>query len=169
MDEIGRGQAQMNADNADKLPECEVLVAIVNDVRDYRIARDRNWYRIPVSSVRKFLHDRWPPQWLAFYQTKVFGEEAHSVRYYARVLGIRTAFRWQLFPEEPQDKGSERRYYQLILEPLRQLPRPILSRRLRRIVFITTTWQRFIDATEINDLYHGSPLEDRLWAELKQR
>ena len=35
-------------------------------------------------------------------------------------------------------------------------------------MFIPTTWQKFIQATEINDLYDESSLEDRLWAALKQ-
>jgi very-short-patch-repair endonuclease len=35
-------------------------------------------------------------------------------------------------------------------------------------VFIPTTWQKFIKAIEINDLYDESPLEDRLWAEFKR-
>jgi len=158
----------MAANDVSRLSPCELLIAILNDVRDFHVARDRHWYRIPVSSVDKFLHDSWPPQRLAFYQTLAFGQEAHSVRYYAQVLGMKRAFRWQLFPEEPRDQKSQQLYYQLFLEPLRQLPQPILSRRLRRIVFIPTTLQKFASASEINDLYHGSPLEDRLWAELKR-
>lgn len=54
----------------------EVLVAIVNSIEDLTIARDRHWYRIPVITVPNFLHKRLPPQWLAFYQPKVFGAEA---------------------------------------------------------------------------------------------
>jgi very-short-patch-repair endonuclease len=51
---------------------------------------------------------------------------------------------------------------------LRLARREDLSRRrLRRIVFIPTTWQKLMSAVEINDLYDESPLEDRLWAELK--
>ena len=61
-----------------------------------------------------------------------------------------------------------RRYYQLMLGPLERLPQPILSRRLRRIVFIQTTWRKLLKAAEINDLYDESPLEDRLWAALKR-
>jgi hypothetical protein len=83
------------------------------------------------------------------------------------VLKVCLAYRWQLFPEQPRDHRSERRYYQLMLEPLRQLERPIHSRRWRRIVFIPTTWARFYAAAEINDLYTESPLEDRLWEALK--
>lgn len=146
----------------------EVLVAIMNNLLDFAIARDQHWYRIPVRSVEKFLKERWPPRWLAFYQTKVFGDEAHAVSYYARVLDIRQVSRWQLFPNEPHDEKGKRRYHQLFLSPLQQLPKPIFSRRWRRIVFIRTTWHKFANAVEINDLYDESPLEDRLWAELKR-
>lgn len=146
----------------------EVLVAILNNLLDFAVARDQHWYRIPVGSAHKWLKGRWPPRWLAFYQTKVFGSEAFAVNYYARVLDVRQVRRWQLFPDQPHDEKGRRRYYQLILEPLRRLPKPILSRRWRRIVFIPTTWQKFSSAVEINDLYDESPLEDYLWAELKR-
>jgi len=146
----------------------QVLVAIMRDRLDFAKARDEHWYRIPISSATKWLHGRWPPGWLALYQTSVFGSEAHRVSYYAEVLAIHEAYRWQLLPEQPQDERGMRRYYKLVLGPLRQLPQPILSRRLRRIVFIPTTWQKFVHAAEINDLYDESPLEDRLWAELKR-
>jgi hypothetical protein len=61
----------------------EVLIAIINNKRDFAYARDENWYRIPVTSAKKWLQNRWPPEWIAFYQTKVFGDEAYSIRYYA--------------------------------------------------------------------------------------
>jgi very-short-patch-repair endonuclease len=147
----------------------EVLVAIMNSPTDFAIAQDRHWYRIPVSSVQRFLKERWPPEWLAFYQTKVFGSERYSIRHYARVVDIHKVFRWQLFPDEPVNEKTNRQYYQLMLSPLKQLPKPILSLRWRRILFIPTTWQKFVSAMEINDLYDESPLEDRLWAELKRR
>ena len=146
----------------------EVLVAILNNLLDFAVARDQHWYRIPVSSVRKWLKDRWPPERLAFYQTKVFGTDAFAVNYYARVRDVRQVYRWQLFPDQPYDERARRRYYQLILEPLQRLPQPIVSRRWRRIVFIPTTWEKFSRAVEINDLYDESPLEDRLWPELKR-
>lgn len=81
----------------------EVLVAIINNLLDFAVARDQHWYRIPVRSVENLLKKRWPPQWLAFYLTKVFGSEAYAVNYYARVLAIRKVFRWQLFPEQPHE------------------------------------------------------------------
>jgi very-short-patch-repair endonuclease len=146
----------------------EVLVAIMNNPADFAIARDQHCYRIPVRSVERLLKKRWPPEWLAFYQTKVFGSERYSVRYYARVIDIQKAFRWQLFPDEPINDKTNRRYYQLLLSPLEEMPEPILARRWRRIVFIPTTWEKFITAVEINDLFDESPLEDRLWGELKR-
>jgi very-short-patch-repair endonuclease len=144
-----------------------VLVALMPSQLDFAIARDHHWYRIPVAKAQKWIRERWPPHWLAFYLPKKFGLEAYSVRYYARVLGIREVARWELLPAGPRDQKAMGRYYQVMLGPLQQLEEPIVSRRLRRITFITTTWDRFISATEINDLYHDSPLEDALWTQLK--
>ena len=145
-----------------------VVVAILNNLSDFDILRSQRWYRIPISSADKWLRKRWAPQWLAFYHTKVFGEFAHAVHYYARVLDVREVHRWQLFPDQPLDDRSSRRYYQIFVEPLRKLPQPIPSRRLRRIVFIPTTLRKLVSAEEINDLYDDSPLEDRLWTEFKR-
>ena len=69
------------------------------------------------------------------------------------------------------DAGPPARPHALAMaypRPRPGLPRPILSWRRRRIVFIPTTRTKFIQAAEINDLYDESPLEDRLWAELRR-
>jgi very-short-patch-repair endonuclease len=145
-----------------------VLVAILKEPQDFEIAKEQHWYRIPVTSVEKWLKDRWPPEWVAFYQPKPFGSGAYSVRYFAKVIEIRRSFRWELFPSLPRDRKSERLYFQLVIAPLEKLPKPILSHRRRRIVFIQTSWEKLIAASEINDLHEGSPLEDRLWSELKR-
>ncbi len=146
----------------------EVLVAVMNNHDDFTIATDQHWYRIPVDSVDKFLKKRWPPQWLAFYQTKIFGHQAYTVYYYAKINKIQQVTRLKLFPHLPKDAKANKCYYQILLDPLQHLPKPIISRRWRRIVFIPTTWEKFNNAVEINDLYDESPLEDRLWAELKR-
>lgn len=146
----------------------EVLVAILNNKLDFAILREHLWYRIPVDSAEKWLKGRWPPRWLAFYQTVAFGEEKHAVNYFGEVADIRTVWRWELFPNEPPTEKSHRRYHQVFLRSLQRLRRPIYSRRFRRIVFIPTTWQKFATAVEINDLFDGSSLEDRLWAEFKR-
>lgn len=72
------------------------------------------------------------------------------------------------FPDEPIDARSERRYYTISFERLEPLSAPIPSRRLRRIVFIPTTLHKLRTATEINDLFDESPLEDDVWIALKE-
>ncbi|WP_425213895.1 endonuclease domain-containing protein [Tumidithrix helvetica] len=54
------------------------------------------------------------------------------------------------------------------LYSVEKLSKPIHSRRLRSISFIPTTWEKLKNATEINDLWSESPLEDKLWIELKR-
>ncbi len=142
----------------------EVLVAIMNAPSDFAILRDQGWYRIPVASTPK----RWPPEWLAFYQTKVFGDEAYKVNYFGRVARIRQVPRGELFPYEMPNPKTDRRYHQIFLKGLTKLRQPIYSARPRRIIFIPTTWSKFERAVQINDLFDESPLEDILWAEFKR-
>ncbi|OIO90941.1 MAG: hypothetical protein AUJ92_17580 [Armatimonadetes bacterium CG2_30_59_28] len=142
----------------------EVLVAIVNDKGDFARLKEEHWYRIPTDTAPR----RFPPKWVAFYQTKIFGEEAHAVNYYARVKDIRPVTREELFPGDPPNPKSGRTYHRIEIGSLQRLPQPILSRRFRRIVFIPTTWEKLRAAAEINDLFDESSLEDRLWAELKR-
>ena len=147
----------------------EVLVAIVPDLLDFTILRDQHWYRIPVQSAEKWIGKAWPPEWLAPYLPMKFGSAACKVTYVTRVLDIRQVLRRQLFPDQPAEEKSSHLYYQIMVEPLQMLPYPIPSRRQRRITFIPTTWQRLLGAHEINDLYHGSPIEESLWEEFARR
>ena len=93
------------------MPRGEVLVAIINNLEDVKLAHEAGWYRIPVSSADRWLKDRWPPRWLAFYQTKIFGSEAHAVNYYAPVRDIRTVSRLDLFPDTPRNHPKANRLY----------------------------------------------------------
>ena len=122
------------------------------------------WYRIPVLSAPR----RFPPQWLAFYQTKIFRDEAYSIRYFARVTNILRVRRETLFPDELDNVKSGKEYFQCFLERIETLPDPIVSLRQRRVVFIPTTHRKLMIAKEINDLYDDSPLEDALWDALRR-
>lgn len=146
----------------------ELLVSILNNKRDFKILSEKFWYRIPVKSTEKWLRHRWPPKWISFYQTGTFKEEAYSIRYFSEVIDIVTTDRKTLFPNEPPNSNQKKTYYQIKIKPLRVLQYPIYSRRWRRITFISSTFEKFINALEINDLFDNSPLEDRLWAELKR-
>ena len=145
-----------------------VLVAIMTSKSDLDLAREHCWYRIPVRSAKKWVGSRWPPQWLAFYQTGRFGREAFSITYYSQVQGIKEVSRRELFPHEAANEKSEQLYYQLLLGPLCRRADPIMSRRRRRITFICTTWRKFVNASEVNDLFNDSLLENRLWAEFRR-
>jgi len=160
-----RANSRISAFERDK---GEVLVAILRNPTDFQIAQQHRWYRIPARSVQKWLRKRWPPDWIAFYHPKAFGDSAFAIHYFARVLDVRRATRATLFPQEPRGPKSDVVYFQVLLDKLERLPRPIKSRRYRRIVFIQTTWKKLIAASEINDLYDESPLEDLLYAELKR-
>jgi very-short-patch-repair endonuclease len=145
--------------------ETPALVGIVTRLKDWRLLETQRWYRIPVRSAPEGLDSL---RYLAFYQTRAFGIEKYSVICYAEVLGIRNCTRRELLPDEPDHRRADERYYRLELGPLQRLPRPIPSRRWRRIVFIPTSLERLLAAQEINDLFLTSPIEDRLYSALRE-
>ncbi len=147
---------------------CELLVGIVNTVSDFNLILNEHWYRVPQDTVEGFLRNRWPPQWIAFYQSGQIKNEPFLIKHYAKVSEIKIATRKELFPTEKTNTQSDKIYYKLIFNEIHTLPKPVLSRRWRRIVFIDTTLEKLKNAKEINDLYDGSALEDRLWAEMKR-
>ena len=152
MDEIELGSSQ------------RVLVAVMNDPRDLEIARDESWYRIPLKRAPR----RVGADYLAFYQTKAFGDEKWAVNYYAPTRRYCLATRAELLPEEGDHPRATEPYYKVEIGPLQRLPRSIPSRRLRRITFISTTLEHLLRAEEINDLWDRGSREDRLWEAFKR-
>jgi hypothetical protein len=131
----------------------EVLVVIINNSADWQIACTEQWYRIPTEQVKKLQQlNQWHPRWLAFYQTKVFGAEAYAVNYYAEVKTLQEVCRGELFPDQPQTAKSKQRYYKVELHPLERRSPPLISKTLRRITFIPTTWQAFNQAQDLSEL-----------------
>jgi len=142
-----------------------VLVAVMNNRRDFEIARAQGWYRIPVATAPAQI----AAEYLALYFTKAFGSEKWSIRYYAPIQRFRILRRRGLLPDEPGHPRAHRQYYKIEIGPLQSLPQPIPSRRLRRITFIPTTLERLLHAQEINDLWETDVLKERLWDELQRR
>ena len=142
-----------------------VLVAVMNNQRDFEIARTQGWYRIPVVTAPAQI----AAEYLALYFTKAFGSEKWSIRYYAPIRRFRIVSRQELLPHESAHPRARRQYYKIEIGPLRPLPQPIPSRRLRRITFIPTTLERLLHAQEINDLWEADVLKERLWTELQRR
>jgi very-short-patch-repair endonuclease len=145
-------------------PETPALVGIVTRKKDWDLVRSEHWYRIPVRTAPDGLEN---VQYLAFYQTRLFGDERYAVNWYARVRGISKVTRRELLPDEPGHVRAEAEYYRFELGELTRLPHPIPSRRWRRIVFIPTSLERLLRAEEINDLFKVSPIEDKLYFTLK--
>ena len=146
----------------------DVLVAIMNNQRDFEIAQTQRWYRIPTDRRSQSIRDEINRmRYLAFYQTRVFGRDAFAVNYYAEINQISTVRRIELLPDEAGNQNAETLYYKLEISPLQRLSQPIPSKRLRRVTFITTTLAKFSAAQEINDLFHTSPIEDVMWDELR--
>ena len=142
-----------------------VLVAIVPRKKDWEIIKTQHWYRIPVKSAPAIINQ---VKFLAFYQPKVFAKDKWSVNYYAEVKNFEIVKRIELLPDEPKHVRSENEYYKITISELKKLPRPIPSRRWRRITFIPTTYNRLFEAKEINDLYCTTPIEEKMYRSLQK-
>src|SRR5690242_15463627 len=140
-------------------PEERGLVGVMPDPHDCEIVRDQMWYRIPQRHATKGIH----AEYIAFYFTKKFSEDLRfAVHYYRRRTGHELVLRFDLFPNQPDHPRAQEPYYKLQISLLKQKDPPIRSLRWRRITFIQTTWDRFVKAREINDLFvTGDQFVDR--------
>jgi len=146
------------------LDQAPVLIALINHTRDLQVAKEQGWYRIPVARAPAQL----AAEYLAFYQTRVFGAEKWAVRYYAAILRYRIAARKELLPTETTHPRAQNLYYCLELGPIEQLERPIPAARLRRVTFIRTTFGQMRRATDVRELWHAAEGRENpgegLWA-----
>ncbi len=142
-----------------------VLVAVLNNKRDFEIVRILGWYRIPLKTAPKTVG----VDWLAFYQTAKFGDEKWSINYVAPVRGYELTTRAELLRTQPDHPRAKEQYYKIQLGPLERLARPILSRKWRRLTFLYTTGERLLEATELNDLIVQSAEREMLWQALRER
>ena len=130
-------------------PDDRVLVAVMNNLEDWRRVQDEGWYRIPVKHAPAPV-----PQVdiIAFFITKAFGDDKWAVHYYARVKGHELLTRRELIPSEPDHRRANNWYYKVEVGSLHHKIPPIVADRWRRVTFIFTTGDRFEAATEIGDL-----------------
>ncbi len=106
--------------------------------------------------------------WLAFYFTKTFGENRWAIHYYAPIQGHELVTRRDLIPSEPDHPRAGNWYYALQLGPLEHKLPPIVSHRWRRVTFIVTSGDRFMNAHEINDLFEQESPVGQLYVRLKE-
>jgi len=146
-------------------PSSLILVAVINSPRDLEIARLLGWYRIPLRNAPKVV----AVDYLAFYQTGVFGEEGGRIRYVAEVRGHELATRGELLKDEPDHPRANEEYYKLQLGPLERLPQPVLADKWRRVTFLYTIGNYLLNARTMNDLVVDTDERQRLWQALRER
>ena len=130
-----------------------VLVVLVNNLEDWRRVREEHWYRIPLARAPQ----RFAAHYLAFYHTRVFADRRWTIHSYAPIRRYAVVPRRELLPLEGDHPRADDLYYRIALGPLRELPQPIPSHKLRRVTFIRTTLPRLYRAREINDLWLREP------------
>ena len=148
------------------LPEDSVLVGVINRRRDLVYARERHWYRIPQERMSRGI----TADYMAFFLSRNFGERNGAIHFYAEIKGLELQYRRDLLPDEPNHRRADARYYRLALSDLYDKRPPVVNDTKRTISFIYTTWDRFVHATTIADLYSDNDLYvDRLFYALQTR
>ncbi len=140
-----------------------VLVGVLNRRIDFEIARRQKWYRIPQKQLPRGLN----AEYIAFFLSgKTFRERSGTVAYFARITGLELARRSDLLPGE--EKRAEDIYYKVQFRDLIQKDPPIANYPARSISFIRTTWDRFISAETIVDLFSAADYYvDRIYHALR--
>ncbi len=146
-------------------PDDRVLVGVVNRKKDFLIAQNDHWYRVPQKQMPHGIN----AEYIAlFLSGKTFKEKSGGVAYFAPIKGYELKHRKDLLPDE--DKRADEVYYQLQFEKLLEKVPPIVNESKRSISFVRTTWDRFISAKTIADLYSQADYYvDRIYHALKSR
>ena len=132
-------------------PEDRVLVGVITRRRDLLRVRDERWYRIPAARLpRGGLY----ASYIAFFIGGALADGRGSgIHYYARRTGFELVRRRDLLPEEPDHIRADDVYYKLQLGDLCARVPPIGNAARRRVTFILTTWECFVNASEVSELY----------------
>ncbi len=146
-------------------PESLILVVLLNNARDFEIARLLGWYRIPLRSAPKVVD----VDYLAFYQTAAFEDEKWRINYLAEVRGHELTTRGELLRDEADHPRVNQEYYKIQIGPLQRLAHPILAEEWRRLTFLYTTGEYLRNARTLNDLVVQSDERRNLWRALHER
>lgn len=140
-----------------------VLVGVIKRKKDFQIACQYHWYRIPEGQLPRGLN----AEYIAlFLSGKPFGERSGSIAYFAPVTGLELARRCELLPDEA--RRANEIYYKVQFRQLIERDPPISNLPARSVSFIRTTWDRFIRAETISDLYSAADFYvDRVYHALR--
>lgn len=147
-------------------PDDRVLVGVINRKRDFVHLTDDRWYRIPQARMKRGIH----AEYLGFFLSgKVFRERSGAIHYYARRTGLELAYRRDLLPREADHPRAGEVYYKVQVSSLKEKQPPIANPTRRPVSFIYTTWDRFVHASQISDLYSEADYYvDRVYHALRQ-
>lgn len=130
-------------------PEDRVLVGVINRKSDLKTMLGEHWYRIPQSQLKRGIN----AEYIAFFLSKAFGERNGGIHYFADCTGIELVYRRDLLPQEPNHPRANEAYYKVQLGKIYPKVPPVLNPSHRTISFVYTTWDRFVNATQIKQLY----------------
>ena len=149
-------------------PDDRVLVGVINRKRDVQTLLKHHWYRIPEDKMPFGVYAEYIAFFLSGSAAKAYGDS--GIYLYGRRKGFELAQRKVLLPNEPNHKNAERRYYKVQLHAIEEKQPPLLNNEKRTISFIYTTWDRFIKAEKLSDLYsHEDYFVDRIYHALRDR
>ncbi len=146
-------------------PEALILVAVLPEPRDLKIAKTLGWYRMRANKAPKVIS----VDYVAFYQTAKFGELRWQVQYFAEVRGHELVTRKELMRQAPDHPRANDRYFKLQLGNMYQLELPIVATNWRRLTFLYTTGLQFNAASTLTDLVVRGQERELLWTALKER
>lgn len=131
--------------------------------KDWLLAMEQFWYRIPVDKAPKIIK-KGTAEYIAFYFPASFGKKMKwKVSHYGKITAVQVVSRNELFPEEPTNQKSDINYYQVSFKNLEELAQPFVSRRGHRVVFVSTTKEKFFSGlTDFNILFQSSFLEQKM-------
>jgi hypothetical protein len=146
-------------------PEDRVLVGVINRKRDLHYAQTQNWYRIPQKRMARGVN----AEYVAFFLSRAFKERNSAIHYYAPTRGLELAYRKDLIPTEADHPRADDVYYKIQIGDMIEKVPPVLNPTHRTIGFIYTTWDRFVNAETIRDLYSKEDyFVDRVYHALRQ-
>lgn len=132
-------------------PEDRVLVGVINTKRDLSAAQDAHWYRIPQKKMLRGVN----VEYLAFFLSgsALKKQQPSGIYYYAQRQGVELVYRRDLLPQQPNHARAGDVYYKVQISDLITKTPPVFNPNRRPVVFIHTTWDRFVHAQTIADLY----------------
>jgi hypothetical protein len=146
-------------------PDDRVLVGAITRKKDLSNARDAGWYRVPQERLPRGVH----AEYLAFFlNRRVSGQTEGGIYAYVRLAGVELAYRRDLLPDEADHPRAADVYYKVQLHDWKVKEPPVLNPTKRTLSFIYTTWDRFVHAQEIKDLYSDADyFVDRIYHALR--